>query len=121
MHTTYLQSNETDFPQWMLVTSANLSKQAWGEASNAGGDVGICSYELGVMVWPELFGEKATMVPTFKTDTPSPNSGTAGEVVIGARIPYDLPLVPYAKDDMPWCATLSYKEQDWKGESYRLE
>ncbi|KAK0129089.1 hypothetical protein ONS95_001028 [Cadophora gregata] len=103
---------------WMLVTSANLSKQAWGEASNAGGDVRICSYELGVMVWPELFGEEATMIPTFKTDMPSPNSGKPGEVVIGARMPYDLPLVPYGKDDMPWCATLSYQELDWRGESY---
>lgn len=106
---------------WMLVTSANLSKQAWGEASNAGGDIRICSYELGVMVWPELFGENATMIPTFKTDMPAPESGKAGEVVVGARMPYDLPLVQYAKDDMPWCATLSYKELDWKGNSYGLE
>ncbi|KAH7313109.1 tyrosyl-DNA phosphodiesterase I [Rhexocercosporidium sp. MPI-PUGE-AT-0058] len=106
---------------WMLVTSANLSKQAWGEAMTAGGDIRICSYELGVMVWPELFGEKATMVPTFKTDMPSGDSGKAGELVIGARMPYDLPLVPYGKDDLPWCASSSYKELDWKGDSYRVE
>src|SRR4051794_9986880 len=105
----------------MLVTSANLSKQAWGEAMTAGGDIRICSYELGVMVWPELFGEKATMVPTFKTDMPSGDSGKAGELVIGARMPYDLPLVPYGKDDLPWCASSSYKELDWKGDSYRVE
>ncbi|CZT06206.1 related to TDP1 Tyr-DNA phosphodiesterase [Rhynchosporium agropyri] len=106
---------------WMLLTSANLSKQAWGEATNAGGDVRICSYELGVVVWPELFGEKSIMVPTFKTDTPASDAGKEGEVVIGARMPYDLPLVPYGKADLPWCATSSYKELDWKGESYGLE
>ncbi|KAH9221374.1 tyrosyl-DNA phosphodiesterase [Leptodontidium sp. 2 PMI_412] len=106
---------------WMLVTSANLSKQAWGEAMNAGGDVRICSYELGVMVWPELFGEKTTMVPTFKTDIPAPDSGKAEELIVGARMPYDLPLVPYGKDDLPWCATSSYEELDWKGDSYRVK
>ncbi len=103
----------------MLVTSANLSKQAWGDAQNAAGESRVSSYELGVLVWPELFGDKATMVPTFKTDTP-PITGK-GELVIGARMPYDLPLVPYAKGDEPWCATKSYQELDWKGMAYRLE
>ncbi|KAL2061955.1 hypothetical protein VTL71DRAFT_7333 [Oculimacula yallundae] len=106
---------------WMLLTSANLSKQAWGEATNAAGDVRICSYELGVIVWPELFGEKATMIPTFKTDMPAADASKAGEVVVGVRMPYDLPLVRYGNSDLPWCATSSYKELDWRGESYGLE
>lgn len=55
---------------WALVTSANLSKQAWGEACNAAGEVRVCSYELGVLVWPALFGDSTRMVPTFKQDTP---------------------------------------------------
>ncbi|KAK3502792.1 tyrosyl-DNA phosphodiesterase I [Neurospora crassa] len=72
---------------WALLTSANLSKQAWGDAqskNNAGeAQVRICSYEIGVLVWPELFadsdgpssgskmGQKAVMVPTFLKDTPA--------------------------------------------------
>jgi len=80
----------------------------------------VSSYELGVLIWPELFGDKAIMAPTFKTDTP-PVTGELGELVIGARMPYDLPLVPYAKEDEPWCATKSYNELDWKGMVYRLE
>ena len=103
----------------MLVTSANLSKQAWGEAQNAAGEIRVSSYELGVLVWPELFGEKATMIPTFMADTP-PLAGN-GELIVGARMPYDLPLVPYAKEDEPWCATKSYQELDWMGRAYRLE
>jgi tyrosyl-DNA phosphodiesterase-1 len=55
---------------WALVTSANISKQAWGEACNALGEARICSYELGVLVWPELWDENAKMVPTFKQDMP---------------------------------------------------
>lgn len=103
----------------MLVTSANLSKQAWGEASNSAGDVRVCSYELGVLVWPALFGENAIMVPTYKTDTPTIESVKPGtEVVVGARMPYDYPLVAYAKDEEPWCATSPYTEPDWMGETW---
>jgi tyrosyl-DNA phosphodiesterase 1 len=104
----------------MLITSANLSKQAWGEAANAAGEVRICSYEIGVLVWPELFGEKASMVPTFKTDTPSVDVENEGGLLVGARMPYDLPLVPYAKEDVPWCATSSYSEPDWAGETWNV-
>lgn len=106
---------------WMLVTSANLSKQAWGEAVNASGEVRICSYEIGVLVWPELFGEKANMVPTFKSDTPPEGVESDGNLVIGARMPYDLPLVPYAKEDVPWCATSSYNEPDWAGGVWNVD
>lgn len=105
---------------WMLVTSANLSKQAWGEATNAAGEVRISSYEIGVIVWPELFGEKAIMVPTFQCDTPPTDSKADVELVIGARMPYDLPLVPYAKDDVPWCASSSYTERDWMGKTWNV-
>jgi tyrosyl-DNA phosphodiesterase-1 len=104
---------------WMLVTSANLSKQAWGEARNSAGDIRVCSYELGVLVWPALFGEKATMVPTFKTDTPTINAvKPVADLIVGARMPYDFPLVPYAKGDDPWVATASYTRLDWKGETW---
>ena len=94
------------------MTSANLSKQAWGESLNAAGEIRTCSYELGVVVWPELYGEDATMIPTFKTDSPSSDLNTNSKVVVGARMPYDLPLVPYGKSDVPWCATASYTEPD---------
>jgi tyrosyl-DNA phosphodiesterase-1 len=106
---------------WMLVTSANLSKQAWGEVTNAAGEVRICSFEIGVMIWPELLGEKATMVPTFKCDTPPTHSKADAEVLVGARMPYDLPLVPYAKDDVPWCASSSHREPDWMGKTWNVE
>ena len=70
---------------WALMTSANLSTQAWGtSAPNAArsGEVKISSYELGVLVWPALWDDDpttttttpstriATMVPVFGTDMP---------------------------------------------------
>jgi tyrosyl-DNA phosphodiesterase-1 len=89
--------------------------------------VRIASYEMGVLVWPGLFGENATMVPTFKTDTPSTIETEAEQIeekekglVVGARMPYDLPLVSYTRNDEPWCATKSYNEPDWNGEVYTI-
>lgn len=119
---------------WAMVTSANLSTQAWGALPNRDEQVRICSYEIGVVVWPELFaeeGRETMMVPVFKKDMPEDNAeghanGTklgwgkecapdSSTNYVGFRMPYDLPLVPYAKDDVPWCATGTYTDPDWKG------
>ena len=62
---------------WAMVTSANLSTQAWGSAMSASGEVRICSYEVGVVFWPALWDDHpdgewpAQMVPTFVSDMPS--------------------------------------------------
>ena len=115
---------------WALMTSANLSTQAWGSTPNAAGESRICSYELGVLVWPALWDDpdqepgSARMVPVFGGDTPPANHERddavdeevgKGGVTVGWRMPYDLPLVPYAEDDKPWCATEPCDEPDWMG------
>lgn len=109
------------------MTSANLSTQAWGAAATQGGDVRICSFEIGVVVWAELYGEGAVMVPTFGSDVPTVREGgmvregetiregEGGGTVVGWRMPYDLPLVPYAKNEKPWCASEPDAERDWMG------
>ncbi|EUC48660.1 hypothetical protein COCMIDRAFT_86721 [Bipolaris oryzae ATCC 44560] len=108
---------------WALLTSANLSKQAWGEVVNKHEAIRIQSYETGVVVWPALFaesGHSSTMVPVFGTDTPE--AGKYGEenkgTVVGFRMPYNLPLVPYSANERPWCATLPYEEPDRYGYSW---
>ncbi|KAJ4985916.1 tyrosyl-DNA phosphodiesterase [Stagonosporopsis vannaccii] len=170
---------------WALLTSANLSKQAWGDVANKQGEVRIQSYETGVLVWPELYASSETrcevsMVPTFGKDMPSAedvraepmphaqhstiagtdadeddeeteedDSGVNGDddetedeseqaqprnstdrgqtllqglekkrIVVGLRMPYDLPLRSYSADDVPWCATQQYAEPDWKGRAW---
>ncbi|KAF2626472.1 phospholipase D/nuclease [Macroventuria anomochaeta] len=131
---------------WALLTSANLSKQAWGDVADKQGKIWIQSYETGVLVWPELFGEresKVSMVPVFGKDAlqtedeidvqprqsetkPESDKGKAPvhnlvkkQVVVGLRMPYDLPLSSYAAKDMPWCATQEYSEPDWKGRTWK--
>ena len=84
---------------WALLTSANLSVQAWGSLPRAsGGDKGqvvIQSFEIGVLVWPELFdddfdeedgvderqGTKVRMVPVFGRDTPTSQTAVSSRTL----------------------------------------
>jgi len=102
---------------WALQTSANLSKQAWGEAVNASGELRISSWEIGVLVWPALWGEGATMKPIFRRDSlPFDEAAKKTGPVIALRMPYSFPLQRYGANEKPWVATASYTEPDWKGQ-----
>lgn len=108
---------------WAMVTSANLSTQAWGQLAKDN-EIRVCSWEIGVVVWPGLFLDDAndatapatqpmTMIPSFKQDLPIVQQ--ADSRAIGFRMPYDLPLVPYHPSEIPWCAADAHTEPDWKG------
>lgn len=43
---------------WALLTSANLSTQAWGSLREKEGEIVVQSFEIGVLVWPGLFTEE---------------------------------------------------------------
>lgn len=118
-----------DTIDWAMVTSANLSTQAWGAAVNNVGEVRISSWEIGVMVWPQLFvqgdntterPQQAVMVPCFKRDIPLqlPEDMPGCDVLVGLRMPYDLPLTSYKTDEVPWCATAAHTEPDWLGQTW---
>ena len=121
---TYVRFSDSSMTKidWAMMTSANLSNQAWGsEMKN--GEWRICSYEIGIVVWPALWddeaaGTKAEMVPVFKKNTPEASDGENRVTRVGWRMPYDLPLVPYHDDEMPWCASAPCAEPDWMGRSW---
>ncbi|KAJ5787489.1 Tyrosyl-DNA phosphodiesterase [Penicillium paradoxum] len=130
---TYIRFADSDMKtiDWAMVSSANLSTQAWGAATNPSGEVRICSWEIGVVVWPDLFcddialpaespARDAPMVPCFKQDRPAVFGGETADLVVGFRMPYDLPLTPYGATDEPWCATASHDEPDWQGQRWIL-
>ncbi len=84
----------------------------------------MCSYEIGVVVWPGLWDEEGEMVPVFGGDVPLGEGERNGEdreredrkmVRVGWRMPYDLPLVPYRDDEMPWSAEAPCREPDRLG------
>ncbi|KAJ5604658.1 hypothetical protein N7510_009812 [Penicillium lagena] len=123
---TYIRFSDAetmDDIDWAMVTSANLSTQAWGAGTNPKGEIRISSWEIGVVVWPQLFDDSATvaMAPCFQTDIPSVASKSESpSVVVGFRMPYDLPLTPYKAADEPWCATATHHLPDWQGRSWVL-
>jgi len=112
---------------WAMITSANLSTQAWGGLAKDG-EYKISSWEMGVLVWPELSSDCASsdsshiaMVPTFKKDLPTKSEHVdikGVSVISGFRMPYDLPLVRYENSEVPWCATMDHIEPDWMGKSW---
>ena len=106
-----------------MVSATSLTTvQAWGEEAKPDGSVRVCSYEVGVVLWPDLWSDEngtAQMVPVFGRDEPDSASETDEQseklVRVGFRMPYDLPLVPYGTNEIPWCNSEPCSIPDWKG------
>ncbi|TGZ81505.1 phospholipase D/nuclease [Ascodesmis nigricans] len=118
---------------WALLTSANLSTQAWGAAPR-GGEVRVCSYEVGVLVHPGLWAERVeggddgtddqeemVMRPVFKRNECVAEEGEEGEGcdkvkgVVALRLPYSVPVRKYKDEEEPWVAGGTYRERDRHG------
>ncbi|KAL3955618.1 hypothetical protein ACCO45_011181 [Purpureocillium lilacinum] len=117
---TYIRYNSRGSLDWAILTSANLSKQAWGEAAKSGGEMRIASWEIGVLTWPELYGESSVMVSSFKTDTPTIGDDEHREKgpVVGLRVPYSLPLQRYGSEEEPWVPTMAHMTPDRFGRTW---
>ncbi|KAF6200302.1 hypothetical protein GE061_006605 [Apolygus lucorum] len=76
---------------YFVLTSANLSKAAWG-SYNKSGNLSILSYEAGVVFLPQYF---------FGEDH-FPLQAGAGDRTPVFPLPFDLPLTPYKFNDVPW-------------------
>ncbi|XP_049547524.1 probable tyrosyl-DNA phosphodiesterase [Anopheles darlingi] len=78
---------------WFLLTSANLSKSAWGVYNKTGRfekPLRINSYEAGVLFLPKLLlDENFFPMEAGKKDPQFP-------------MPYDVPIIPYAPEDTPF-------------------
>ncbi|EXV01833.1 tyrosyl-DNA phosphodiesterase family protein [Metarhizium robertsii] len=121
---TYIRYNEEGSIDWAMLTSANISKQAWGEASRPSGELRVASWEIGVLVWPGLVGQDVSMVGTFQSDVPkkpkeqASSKADASGVLMGVRIPYSLPLQRYGAEEVPWVATMQHSEPDRFGRQW---
>jgi tyrosyl-DNA phosphodiesterase-1 len=127
---------------WLLLTSSNLSKAAWGVLQKKDKQLMIRSYELGILTFPELFQKDEytsvhllNSIPrNIKPTLPSYNTINASAsklalskkrnrseveriLIIPIRLPYDLPLTPYNfKDgDECWTWNVSRTEKDRLG------
>ncbi|KAM9071122.1 tyrosyl-DNA phosphodiesterase 1 [Sarcophilus harrisii] len=86
---------------WFLVTSANLSKAAWGALEKNGTQLMIRSYELGVLFLPSAFG-----MDTFKIKRKV--FSEKQEPATSFPVPYDLPPEIYNSKDRPWIWNIPY-------------
>ncbi|TDZ40563.1 putative tyrosyl-DNA phosphodiesterase [Colletotrichum spinosum] len=117
---TYIRYGEKSI-DWALVTSANISKQAWGEAAGASQEVRIASWEVGVLIWPSIIADEAMMLETFQQDTPPRDAAGGHRPVVRLRIPYNLPLQHYGQDEIPWVASMVHVEPDRMGRVWGAE
>lgn len=88
---------------WFLLTSANLSKAAWGALEKKETQLSIRSYELGVLFFP-LSSE-----PSHHHHVNQQNDcgsffavNSDSETFNNFFFPFSLPLTPYASSDSPW-------------------
>ncbi|KAM9817609.1 tyrosyl-DNA phosphodiesterase 1 [Neosynchiropus ocellatus] len=99
---TYMRTSP-DFGRlaWFLVTSANLSKAAWGALEKNNTQLMVRSYELGVLFLPSAFN-----MDTFPVQkNPFPVSSSSG-----FPVPFDLPPTAYSSEDQPWIWNIPYSQ-----------
>ncbi|XP_037102469.1 tyrosyl-DNA phosphodiesterase 1 isoform X2 [Syngnathus acus] len=100
---TYMRASP-DFTQlaWFLVTSANLSKAAWGALEKNNTQVMVRSYELGILYVPSAFNMKT--FPVRKNPFPVSSSSS------GFPVPFDLPPTRYTSKDQPWIWNIPHSQ-----------
>ncbi|XP_024159810.1 tyrosyl-DNA phosphodiesterase 1 isoform X3 [Rosa chinensis] len=123
---------------WFLLTSANLSKAAWGALQKNNSQLMIRSYELGVLFLPYKtrspgFSCTSNGVPSEDKSEESDNAGSrrnklvtlnwqgnrntdSSSEVITLPVPYELPPQPYTTQDVPWSWDRRYTKKDVYGQ-----
>ncbi|XP_050215287.1 tyrosyl-DNA phosphodiesterase 1 isoform X1 [Mercurialis annua] len=130
---------------WLLLTSANLSKAAWGALQKNNSQLMIRSYELGVLFLPSFYKKRGN---SFSCTNPRVKSEPTlfefqdkcglsedfeavktqlvtlmwrGPVdpsseVVRLPVPYELPPQPYSSEDVPWSWDRQYSKKDVYGQ-----
>ncbi|KAI8138871.1 tyrosyl-DNA phosphodiesterase I [Fennellomyces sp. T-0311] len=88
---------------WHLLTSANLSRAAWGEFQKKNSQLYIKSYELGIFFSPSVFESSdhsniQMLAATVRDRKPAPSEDHVSAIV-PIHLPYDLPIVEYGSTD----------------------
>jgi len=78
---------------FFILTSANLSKAAWGSISKDGSSCMVMSYEAGVVWSPSTFSKEFFTSKPFKERRPGSQE---------FPLHYDLPITAYHGNQKPW-------------------
>ncbi|KAK4754397.1 hypothetical protein SAY87_002501 [Trapa incisa] len=125
---------------WFLLTSANLSKAAWGALQKNNSQLMIRSYELGVLFLPSFMRRghifsctnegntslKDMRMPPERSEVKRTKLVTLmglehGKTnmsmeIIPLPVPYELPPEPYSSEDIPWSWDRKYSKKDIYGQ-----
>ncbi|XP_030533343.1 tyrosyl-DNA phosphodiesterase 1 isoform X2 [Rhodamnia argentea] len=125
---------------WLLLTSANLSKAAWGALQKNNSQLMIRSYELGVLFLPSSIRRRGRIfsctnkgVPSEDVSASSHNSEVrraklvtlawqrsldkdSSHDIIPLPVPYELPPQSYSQEDVPWSWDRRYTKKDVYGQ-----
>ena len=113
---TYMRcSPDSSSLAWLLLTSANLSKAAWGTLQKDNSQFMIRSYELGVLFLPQ---DQTPPLDTYPTSLYGDDISLYFARRNTVLIPIDLPLVDYEHNDEPWIVDFSYSKPDTHGRKY---
>nr|XP_015646620.1 tyrosyl-DNA phosphodiesterase 1 [Oryza sativa Japonica Group] len=131
---TFTRYNGQDIA-WFLLTSANLSKAAWGALQKNNTQLMIRSYELGVLFLPKTHQSVPQFSCTGKNNSNLNNLAPGKEIktklvtlcwksdeekeqsteIIRLPVPYQLPPKPYGTEDVPWSWDKRYTKKDVYG------
>ncbi|KAK7899179.1 hypothetical protein WMY93_020032 [Mugilogobius chulae] len=87
---------------WYCITSANLSKAAWGALEKNNTQMMVRSYELGVLFLPSAYNMKTFPIQRNPFPVSSPSTGFP--------VPFDLPPSSYTSKDQPWIWNIAYTQ-----------
>lgn len=104
---TYTRINKnSSTAHFFLLTSANLSKAAWGVLQKQNSQLFIRSYEAGILMLPKFLNDGTE----FELARPGTKNGLS--------LPYDFPLTPYPDGATPWFMNTHKKRPDIFGRTY---
>ncbi|KAL9555830.1 hypothetical protein MBANPS3_002167 [Mucor bainieri] len=95
---TYEDKNGKFYIAWHLLTSANLSRAAWGDYQKNRTQIYIKSFELGVLFCPSFWDDASVdLVPDNDLDSMQEEPSGTEVTEIKVRLPFDLPLIHHPK------------------------
>ncbi|XP_024159807.1 tyrosyl-DNA phosphodiesterase 1 isoform X2 [Rosa chinensis] len=98
---------------WFLLTSANLSKAAWGALQKNNSQLMIRSYE-DKSEESDNAGSRRNKLVTLNWQG-NRNTDSSSEVIT-LPVPYELPPQPYTTQDVPWSWDRRYTKKDVYGQ-----
>lgn len=115
-HTKFLIYSKDEFKsiEWVLFTSCNLSKSAWGNVKLDLSSVNGMNFESGILISRKHFKNGIKLIPT----TIGENKFLKQDE-IAIELPFKLPPEKYSPTDEPWIFSKEHLEPDLKGQIHQ--